>query len=293
MAFTAPKPYNRNYPYSPTHISTVSLDRIPQAGPRTPSPTVSEYNTLHGIKGEGQGLTGKKMLLYAVGALIIGCVVLLSVFHTKIINDLKPVTDWLRENKIGPLIPILILIAMSFPPLFGHEIIEILCGVTWDLAPACAIVAAGVLAGELANYCVYRAACTARSKKMEKSSLSFALLAHVVREGGFLIVLIIRYSAMPPHFATAIFSTVGLSFVSFVAACVLSLPKAFAPVYIGWAMQPQNDTSSSSKVEKIVLIASIGITVVALMFVRRKMEAAKQDVIYSRRKARAFASVDA
>ncbi|KAJ6632602.1 hypothetical protein B0H10DRAFT_20386 [Mycena sp. CBHHK59/15] len=226
-------------------------------------------------------------VLYGVGALVLGAVILISVFHTKIINALEPATDWLRDHKLGPLIPIAILIVMSFPPLFGHELVEMVCGVTWDLPAAFAIVAVGVLLGEMANYFTFKLFCSARSAKTEKSKLSYALLAHVVRTGGFFVVLIIRCSAIPPHFATAVFSTVGLSFWVFLAACVLSLPKALVPVYIGYTMRPSNDNSAtSSKIEKIVLVVSIGISLFALTWIRRQMAAAKPDVIYARRKAR-------
>ncbi|KAJ7485180.1 hypothetical protein B0H11DRAFT_2018379 [Mycena galericulata] len=252
---------------------------------RTPSPTLSEYNALNDIKEEKS--TKQKIILYGAAALVIGAVVLISVFHEKIINALSPETNWLHDHKLGPVIPIAILIIMSFPPLFGHELVEMICGVTWDLPEAFAIVAVGVLLGEIANFFTFKFCCSARSKKMEKSNLSYDLLAYVVRTGGFLVVLIIRYSAIPPHFATAVFSTVGLGFGVFIAAAVLSLPKAFVPVYVGYALRPSNDDSAtSSKVEKIVLIISIGITLFALTWIRRQMNAAKPDVIYLRRKAR-------
>ncbi|KAJ7675450.1 hypothetical protein B0H17DRAFT_945870, partial [Mycena rosella] len=152
-----------------------------------------------------------------------------------------PLIQIFYSHKLGPLIPIALLIIMSFPPLFGHELVETICGVTWNLPAAFAIVAAGVFLGEIANFFTFKFCCSARSKKMEKSKLSYALLAHVVRTGGFVVVLMIRFSAIPPHFATAILSTVGMSFVVFFAACVLSLPKAFVPVYVGYAMKPSND----------------------------------------------------
>ncbi|KAJ7471908.1 hypothetical protein FB451DRAFT_1367806 [Mycena latifolia] len=229
----------------------------------------------------------QKLILYGAGALVLGAVIAISIEHEKIITALLPATDWLHDHKLGPLIPIALLIIMSFPPLFGHELVEMLCGVAWDLPAAFAIVAAGVLLGEIANYFTFKFCCTARSKKTENSKLSYALLAHVVRTGGFVVILMIRYSAIPPHFATAVFSTVGLTFGAFFAACVLSLPKAFAPVYIGYAMRPSNDDSASSnKIEKIVLIVGIGITVLAFGWIRRQMNAAKPEVIYARRKAR-------
>ena len=39
--------------------------------------------------------------------------------------------DYLKDLTCGWLIPIAILIVISFPPLFGHEIVGILCGLVW------------------------------------------------------------------------------------------------------------------------------------------------------------------
>ncbi|KAJ6558111.1 snare associated Golgi protein-domain-containing protein [Mycena capillaripes] len=299
-AYGAPTPsYAQNYLYAPTHnpqnsISTSTLhddsstlydgDTITRTLSRTPSPTPSEFNALNGIKKKKS--TKEKIQYYSVLAVILAAVIVISVEHENIIKGLSPVTDWLARTKAGFLIPIVILIVMSFPPLFGHEIVAMLAGVTWSLPAAFAIVAVGTLLGEIANYFTFKYFCTARGEKMEKKQLSYALLAHVVRQGGFWVVLVIRFSAIPPHFATAVFSTVGISFWVFTAAAILSLPKSFAPVYVGYAMRPDNTNSSSTLVEHIVLAITLVITIGALLWIRRLQEAAKPDVIYARRKAR-------
>jgi hypothetical protein len=61
----------------------------------------------------------------------------------------------IRDLPAGFLIPVAILIAISFPPLFGHEIIALLCGVVYGLWIGFAIVAAGTFLGEgkLSNRC--------------------------------------------------------------------------------------------------------------------------------------------
>ncbi|KAJ7939919.1 hypothetical protein B0H13DRAFT_1574197, partial [Mycena leptocephala] len=72
------------------------------------------------------------------------------------------------------LIPIAILIVISFPPLFGQEIVAMLVGTTWSLPVGFAIVAdstTGTLLGEIANFFTFKMLCTARSEKMEKSKL--------------------------------------------------------------------------------------------------------------------------
>ncbi|KAJ7764823.1 hypothetical protein B0H16DRAFT_1525846 [Mycena metata] len=252
---------------------------------RTPSPTRSEFNLLNGIKEEKT--TKQKIRYYGIVAFLLLTTILFSVFQTKIIHALKPFTDWLAGHKLGPLIPTAILIVLSFPPLMGQEIIAIVAGVAWDFPLACLVVATGTLLGETANYFTFKYACSVRSAKIEAKDLRYGLLAHVVREGGFPVVLAIRYSAIPSHYATAIFSTVGVKFVVFLGAAVLSLPETFVPVYVGYALKPENvDNTTASKVDKVVLVLSIIITIVSYKWILYKMKAATPDYVYSRRKAR-------
>jgi hypothetical protein len=41
--------------------------------------------------------------------------------------------------------------------------------------------------------------------------------------------------------ATPIFATVGVPFGVFLAAAILSVPKSFVPVYVGWTAKPENE----------------------------------------------------
>jgi len=61
---------------------------------------------------------------------------------------LLPFSQHVRALPAGWLIPIVILIIISFPPLFGHEIIALLCGVVYGLGIGFGIVAAGTFIGE-------------------------------------------------------------------------------------------------------------------------------------------------
>lgn len=54
----------------------------------------------------------------------------------------------MRDLPAGWLIPIAILIVISFPPLFGHELVALLCGVVYGLWIGFGIVAAGTFLGE-------------------------------------------------------------------------------------------------------------------------------------------------
>jgi len=61
---------------------------------------------------------------------------------------LRPFSEKVRDLPAGWLIPIAILIIISFPPLFGHELVALLCGVVYGLWEGFGLVAAGTFLGE-------------------------------------------------------------------------------------------------------------------------------------------------
>ncbi|KAI0288963.1 snare associated Golgi protein-domain-containing protein [Russula brevipes] len=188
----------------------------------------------------------------------------------------------------GWSIPIVILFILSFPPLFGHEIIAILCGVVWGLWIGFAIVAAGTFLGELGNFYAFKYCCTARGEKLERTNMQYGCLARVVREGGFRIALIARLSAIPGHFTTAVFSTCGMSVWTFSLAAFLSLPKQFATVYIGVIIEgsgKQETTPQRIASYSLIAVTTI-ITFLAAWYIFRELKRVKPAVIYERRKAR-------
>ncbi|KAJ7813800.1 hypothetical protein B0H14DRAFT_2852019 [Mycena olivaceomarginata] len=207
---------------------------------RTPSPTPEEYNLLHGIK--PVRTTKQKITTCAIVAVLAGLGITLALETKNIVHALNPATDWLHDQTFGPLIPIAILIIISFPPLFGHELVAMMVGVTWDLPTAFVIVAIGTVLGEVANFFTFKYACSARGAKLEVKNLDY----------GFWVILIIRYSAIPPH-----------SFWIFLAAAILSLPKQLVPVYIGYVMQPSVKDDGTSKIVEYVVLGLGVVTTIA------------------------------
>ncbi|KAJ6510531.1 hypothetical protein C8R45DRAFT_964423 [Mycena sanguinolenta] len=211
---------------------------------RTPSPTPSELDALNGVR----QLTMRARILAALNestnavtglyltlAVVIAVMALIEAYHNKIINALKPVTDWLHRTKAGPVIPILILIPLSFPPLFGHELVAMLFVASsgaWVRDSGSSPVT-GTLLGEICTFFVFKSACGARGKRLELTNMSYGALAHVVREGGLPIAIVVRYSALPAHFTTAVFATCGMPLWIFLVAAVASLPKQIVLVYVG------------------------------------------------------------
>jgi hypothetical protein len=158
-------------------------------------------------------------------------------------------------------------------------------------------------------------------QKTEKKDINLACLSRVVCEGGWIVALIARYSTIPGHcecpriicpggfffmpatVITALFASCGMSITTFFISAILSLPKQFATVYLGYALSQHGetlmsfgitsrskriaDTSRTEKIVKYVVIgATVVITIAAMRYIRGKQSAVKPAVIYERRKRR-------
>ncbi|KAJ3969958.1 hypothetical protein EV361DRAFT_918341 [Lentinula raphanica] len=289
-----PKPPSALDATGPPLSANLHIDPRPGLN-RTPSPTPSEAKELQTGAIDFKAMMNwrfwirREWLWYYVALVVISIItVLITIFHDQIVDWLTPFTQWLHGIKFGWLVPIGILFVISFPPLFGHEIVAILCGLVWGLWPGFGIVAAGTFIGEIGNFYAFKYCCRARGEKMEKTKISYACLAKVVRDGGFKVALIARLSAIPGHFTTAVFSTCGMNIFVFSIAAILSLPKQFITVYLGVILGEASgqETTKQKLISDGVVAVTLFVTIAACWYLMRKMNQVKPDVIYARRKAR-------
>ncbi|KAH9937902.1 uncharacterized protein BXZ73DRAFT_21959, partial [Epithele typhae] len=216
----------------------------------------------------------------------IGLLVVFAVFQSRVEAAIRPAARFLRDLPFGWLIPIGVLFVLSFPPLFGAELIHIIVGDVWGFLPGIAIVSAGTLLGELANYYTFRWWCMARGRKLEERRISYALYAQVVREGGLVAAIIMRYSAIPSHFTTALFASCGMTVWTFLASAIVSLPKQFAGVFLGSSGTSGTSSKVTTTVKGVVVLITIVATIFAMKYINRRVDEVKEGVIYMRRKQR-------
>jgi hypothetical protein len=85
-------------------------------------------------------------------------------------------------------------------------------------------------------------------------------------------VLVIRFSAIPSHFSTAVFSTCGVNFWSFAFATFITLPKQIFLVYLGvLLLQDKPDNSAKN----IVFGLAFAVTIVMAVYIYWKMRKIK------------------
>ncbi|KAG8728609.1 Tlg2-vesicle protein [Ceratobasidium sp. 414] len=274
-------------------------DTIPLTGRgsrRSGSPTPSEKEELKAFEGLSRKIFRKEswkdrtfLITMAVIAVLITITVLISVFQDKIVKALVPAAEWVKKAPAGWLIPIAIIVVLSIPPLFGAEIIHILCGFTYGLWIGFLVTCAGMVIGECITFFMFRTCLRSRAEKMERGgsgSPRFGALARVIREGGFLVAVVLRYSAFPTHIITALFAVCGLGFFMFLLTLVLSLPRQLAGVYIGVLAKEVAEGHPSKRDQQlstIVLVITILITVIAMTWIQFRLRAAALTIIRERR----------
>ncbi|KAL2171354.1 hypothetical protein VTG60DRAFT_2996 [Thermothelomyces hinnuleus] len=255
--------------------------------------TRRQSQKLHEIETDYQPVNWKRLFLapkylacWIVALIALVLTIIITIKHDQVVATLRPWSEKVRDLPAGWLIPIAILVIISFPPLFGHEIIALLCGVVYGLWIGFGIVAAGTFLGELCTWFAFRYMFRRKAEKLERTNLNYGALARLTRDGGFWIVLVIRFSAIPSHFSTAVFSTCGVNFWSYAFATFVTLPKQIFLVYLGvLLLQDKPDHSAKN----IVFAIAFAVTVVMAVYIAYKMRKVKKVLLAEqaeRRKAR-------
>ncbi|KAJ4421126.1 hypothetical protein N0V82_003890 [Gnomoniopsis sp. IMI 355080] len=208
--------------------------------------------------------------------------ILFEVYKSDFERWVTPLTDWLDAREAWSwVIPVVILIVLSFPPLFGHEIVLLVVGLAYPLGIAIGIACAGAIIGEALclikiNSIVFKFFLTSYAEKRMREKVRWAAVGRLANESGFWGVLVIRYSVVPPHLANPIFSTTGMKFWIYMATVIASLPKVIVFVALG---TPTSEHSKGAKAGKVVAIGVVVvITLFATRWIRRKMAIVTKEI---------------
>lgn len=206
---------------------------------------------------------------------VIAIVALTTIYHRQIVDWLTPISKKVTTVAWGWIIPVAILFIISFPPLFGHEIVLILVGLVYGIWIGFGIASLGTLLGEIGNFYAFKHCLRSMAASYERKNIHYACMAEMVRDGGFWVMFLARLSAIPGHFTTAVFATVGMNIFVFTLAAILALPKQLLIVYLGVAIKNSGDGTEDTKskiIKYVVLAISFVITVWTAYWLYQKME---------------------
>ncbi len=212
---------------------------------------------------------------------VIAIVALTTIYHKQIVDWLTPISKKVTTVAWGWIIPVAILFVISFPPLFGHEIVLILVGLVYGIWIGFGIASLGTLLGEIGNFYAFKTCLRSTAANYERKNIHYACMAEMVRNGGFWVMFLARLSAIPGHFTTAVFATVGMNIFIFTFAAVLALPKQLLIVYLGVAIKNSGNGTEDTKskiIKYVVLVISFVITVWTAYWLYQKMEKVRPTV---------------
>lgn len=86
--------------------------------------------------------------LWIVVGLMGVATILLIIYQDQVVDRLRPFSDRVRDIPAGWLIWVALLFIVSFPPLIGDEVIEILCGIIYGLWAGFGVVSLGTYLGQ-------------------------------------------------------------------------------------------------------------------------------------------------
>ncbi|GAA6007362.1 hypothetical protein JCM11491_003104 [Sporobolomyces phaffii] len=166
---------------------------------------------------------------------ILGCVALglIAYYRDTIVRKFEPHKSSIVDFPVSYIYPVLILIILSFPPLGGHEIVLLVVGLIWGVWIGFAIACAGTFIGEMLCFFLFKYLLSRKAQEVEQKSIFYACLARLQREGGIVIISVVRFSIIPGHVVTAIQSCSGMSWWKYSIAVIISLPKQLAVVWLG------------------------------------------------------------
>lgn len=220
---------------------------------------------------------------------VIALVAFTTIYHKQIVDWLTPISKKVTTVGWGWIIPVAILFVISFPPLFGHEIVLILVGLVYGLWIGFGIAALGTLLGEIGNFYAFKSCLRSTAASYERKNIHYACMAEMVRNGGFWVMFLARLSAIPGHFTTAVFATVGMNIFIFTLAAILALPKQLLIVYLGVAIKNSGagtEDTKSKVIKYVVLAISFIITVWTAYWLYQKMEKVRPTVAANLRRKR-------
>lgn len=222
---------------------------------------------------------------------------------------MRPFSEKVRALPAGWLIPIAILFILSFPPLIGDEIVEILCGVIYGLWIGFGVVAAGTYFGQSkfknrskinphnlltrsSRMLVFIQVCTAwqgfQTRKNEFELRGYGahgprrwftrkhhnlFLSSTQTNASTQLLCVIRLSVIPPPMSTAVFSTCDVKFWHFLLSTLLCLPRQIFLVYLGTLIV--KDQKQDNTIQTIVFAIVLAITLGLGIWLWRKMKAIK------------------
>lgn len=221
----------------------------------------------------------KRTTLITVGSVFIAFVLLSFIFHERILDWAKPIAQKYTQKPGGFLLPSLLLIIVSIPPLFGHEFISFLTGFIYGNIGFLIVVISTTL-GESLLFLSFRHFFKHKLIAFRAKYENYDIFVRVIEESGAIMILAIRTSAIPSHFSTPLFASVEtIEYKTWLICCLASSFSLYPPVYFGWLLQRGQSSNATPWLLAIGAFMTIFVGLYIYVQYRRHKNAMQVDVL--------------
>lgn len=99
----------------------------------------------------------------------------------------------------------------------------------------------------------------------EKHIQRYEIMQEIIERGGFLMICLIRLSALPSHFTTPLFaSTDSVKFTRWLLAAVITSFRGLPPIIVGKLLKNERE---DKRISSIVLIVTVAITILTVSYI--------------------------
>lgn len=235
----------------------------------------------HYIRQKYTSLTRKQKLILggSLGGTFLLIVLLGTIFHAQIIEYLKPLAEKYTRRPGGFLVPSLMLMIVSIPPLLGHELVSFLTGFVYGNVGFLIVVISTTI-GESLLFLSFRHFLTEKLIKFRLKYKDYDIFVRVIEEGGPYMIFAIRCSAIPSHFSTPLFASIeAIEYKTWLLCCLASCFSLYPPVYFGWLLKRGESSKATPWLLSIAAIITVSVGLYIYIQYRRQKAAYQIDDI--------------
>lgn len=217
----------------------------------------------------------KRTTVYSVVGFFGSLVILSIIFHARILEWAKPIAQKYTQKPGGFLLPSLLLVVVSFPPLFGHEFISLLTGFIYGNIGFLIVLISTTL-GESLLFLSFRHFFKHRLGAFRAKYEDYNIFVRVIEEGGPLMLFAIRTSAIPSHFSTPLFASIdAIEYKVWLLCCLGSSFSLYPPVYFGWLLQRGQSSNATPWLLTIAALITVSVGLYIYIQYRRHKKASQ------------------
>lgn len=207
----------------------------------------------------------KKLAVIAFGVIDIIVLLIILIFHGKILNKMVEISNDLKEVWYTPLLFFVLLFGVSFPPMIGFSLLSTSVGLIYGVSfTGWIILFLGSVTGSILAFALFKTVLRSQAEKLIRWNPKFEALASILQDNNsYWILALIRMCPFPYSLTNgAIASISGVSLRNFSLASIITSPKLVMYLFIGSRLKNMGETDSTAS--RLFDLLSIILTAIVL-----------------------------